>query len=80
MKLPRRPRDPNQLAKLIVDIATGEAPRDPEPQPETPATSGRQMGEQKGGKARARKLSAVARTRIARKAATARWSKGRRAS
>ncbi len=22
---PKRPRDPNQLAKLIVDIATGEA-------------------------------------------------------
>jgi len=26
-KLPRRPRDPAQLAKLIVDIATGEGPR-----------------------------------------------------
>jgi hypothetical protein len=24
-KHPKRPRDPNQLAKLIVDIATGEA-------------------------------------------------------
>ena len=24
MKTPKRPRDPNQLAKLIVDIATGE--------------------------------------------------------
>jgi hypothetical protein len=23
--MPKRPRDPNQLAKLIVDIATGEA-------------------------------------------------------
>jgi hypothetical protein len=23
-KPPKRPRDPNQLAKLIVDIATGE--------------------------------------------------------
>ena len=26
--MPRRPRDPNQLAKLIVDMATGQAPRD----------------------------------------------------
>lgn len=24
-KNPKRPRDPNQLAKLIVNIATGEA-------------------------------------------------------
>ena len=24
-KHPKRPRDPNQLAKLIVDISTGEA-------------------------------------------------------
>jgi hypothetical protein len=24
-RMPKRPRDPNQLAKLIVDIATGEA-------------------------------------------------------
>jgi hypothetical protein len=37
MKKPRRPRDPNQLAKLIVDMATGEVPRDPEPKPDTPA-------------------------------------------
>ncbi|MGC2299110.1 MAG: hypothetical protein WA476_09935 [Acidobacteriaceae bacterium] len=27
--MPKRPRDPNQLAKLIVDIATGEV-QDPE--------------------------------------------------
>jgi len=27
---PKRPRDPNQLAKSIIDIATGEKPdRDP---------------------------------------------------
>jgi hypothetical protein len=24
-KTPKRPRDPNQLAKLITDIATGDA-------------------------------------------------------
>lgn len=23
---PKRPRDPNQLAKLVLDIATGETP------------------------------------------------------
>jgi hypothetical protein len=25
-RTPKRPRDPNQLAKLIVDLATGEKP------------------------------------------------------
>jgi hypothetical protein len=75
-KRPRRPRDPNQLAKLIVDMATGAAPRDPEPKPETPATEARRKGGLKGGKARAKKLPPRSRSRIARRAAMARWSKG----
>ena len=28
MPIPKRPRDGNQLAKLVVDMATGEAPND----------------------------------------------------
>jgi hypothetical protein len=28
MKRPKRPRDPNQLGKLIVDLATGERTED----------------------------------------------------
>jgi hypothetical protein len=75
MKRPRRPRDPNVLAKLIVDMATGAAPRDPEPQPETPAIQARRKGGRRGGKMRAKKLPAKARSRIARKAARARWRK-----
>ena len=43
-KRPGRPRDPNQRAKLIVDMATGDAPRDLEPQPETPAIEARRKG------------------------------------
>jgi hypothetical protein len=32
---PKRPRDPNQLAKSIIDIATGQKPdRDPTPKEE----------------------------------------------
>jgi hypothetical protein len=31
VRRPHRPRDFAQLAKLVVDMATGEAPRDPEP-------------------------------------------------
>jgi hypothetical protein len=30
---PKRPRDPNQLAKSIVDIATGEKPNPPPKKP-----------------------------------------------
>lgn len=74
-KHPKRPRDPNVLAKLIVDMSVGEVPRDAPPVPETPATEARRKGGLKGGKARARKLKPSTRSRIARKAATARWSK-----
>jgi hypothetical protein len=73
MKKPRRPRDPNVLAKLIVDMATGEVPRDT-PAPDTPATEARRKGGLKGGKARARKLTARRRQEIAKQAAATRWS------
>lgn len=74
---PKRPRDANQLAKSIVDIATGEAPPQPDPdEGKNPAAValGR-LGGLKGGKARAKKLSAEKRAAIARKAAAARWKK-----
>jgi hypothetical protein len=61
------------LAKLIVDMATGEAERDPEPKPDTPLTEARRKGGLKGGKARARTLPAKKRRAIAKKAARARW-------
>ena len=72
----KRPRDPNQLAKLIVDLATGEA-QEPNPdQGKDPAAValGRKGG-LKGGKARAEKMSAEQRSESARRAAQARWSK-----
>ena len=74
-KRPKRPRDPMQLAKLIGDIATGERPNDSAIviQPASPATEARRKGGLKGGKARAKKLSAAKRRRIAKKAARARW-------
>lgn len=64
---PKRPRDANQLAKFIVDVATGE---DVEHQPDT---AGQRKGGLKGGKARADKLSPEERKAIAEKAAKARW-------
>lgn len=68
---PKRPRDPNQLGKLIVDIATGDAddPAIPEPK-----QKGRQHSGEVGGKARADALSPEQRRAIARKAAQARWA------
>ena len=73
-KRPKRPRDPMQLAKLVIEMATGEVPNDsPRPGPEGPAAAARRKGGLKGGRARARTLPARKRTAIARKAAKARW-------
>ena len=51
---PKRPRDPNQLAKSIIDIApTGEKPdRDPTPEEQGKDPAAVALGK-KGGKARA---------------------------
>ena len=70
----KRPRDVNERAKLIVDIATGEVEDKPEDEGKNPAAValGR-LGGQKGGKARAAKLSAAKRKAIAKKAARKRW-------
>lgn len=74
-KHPKRPRDPNVLAKLIVDMSTGEIPNDSPMGPDTPAIEARRKGGLKGGKARAEKLSPTKRRMIAKKAARARWAK-----
>lgn len=73
----KRPKDPNQLAKRIVDIATGNTEDDTKvPKEKNPAAValGR-LGGLKGGKARAKKLSAKRRKEIAQKAAKKRWKK-----
>jgi ribosomal protein L5 len=73
----KRPRDTNQLAKLIVEMATGEAERDAKAdEGKNPAAValGR-LGGLKGGQARATKLSPEQRSEIARTAAQARWRK-----
>ena len=73
---PKRPRDPNQLAKMVVDLATGEvADKDPDEGKNPHAVALGRLGGQKGGKARAKRLSGRKRKEIARRAARARWSK-----
>lgn len=72
------PRDANQRAKLIVDIATGEAigpQREPEREKNPAAVELGRKGGLKGGKARAEKLSAAERSEIASKAASTRWQR-----
>lgn len=71
----KRPRDPLALAKMIGDIATGQA-SDTEPDKRNPAAveMGR-LGGQKGGRARAERLTPEQRREIAQKAAQKRWSK-----
>lgn len=73
----KRLRDPNQLAKLVVDIATGEV-EDQLVHPDTgkslAAMALGRLGGLKGGKARAAKLSSEQKTEMARKAAQVRWA------
>jgi len=74
-KHPKRPRDPAQLAKLIVDIATGEREdREPTPEEDGKDPAAVALGK-KGGEARAMSLGKRKRAEIARKAAKTRWSK-----
>lgn len=78
-KSPKRPRDLNQWAKRMVDIATGVV-EDREPTPEErgidPAASAMWK---KGGAARAKSLTEAERSAIAKKAAEGRWGKDRAA-
>jgi hypothetical protein len=67
----KRPRDPVQLGKLIVEIATGQV-EDREDDGKDAAAA--EMG-RKGGAARAAKLSPEKRAEIAKKASAARWGR-----
>jgi len=71
-KHPKRPRDFSQAAKFVVDVATGQAEDRESPTPVTAAEHGRV-----GGLRRAAKLTPAQRTTLAKKAARARWGKGR---
>lgn len=74
----KRPRDPNQLGKMIVDISIGDvedrAPTPEEQGKDPAAVSLGRRGGLKGGRARANKLSKKQRAEIARRAALSRWA------
>ena len=70
----KRPRDPSQLGKLIVDIATGEADKpDPDAGKNAAAVELGRKGGLKGGKARAASMTPEERSEAARRAAASRW-------
>jgi hypothetical protein len=74
-KLPKRPRDLNQWAKHMVDLATGAAQEvAPSATNQAAAELGRKGG-RKGGLARAKNMTKAQRSASARKAAQARWRK-----
>jgi hypothetical protein len=70
------PRDFNEVAYSVVQIATGQAPKPEPPKPKNPhaVTLGR-LGSMKGGKIRMAKLTPEQRKEIARNAAAKRWGK-----
>lgn len=75
VKQPKRPRDPNQWAKRMVDIATGNI-EDREPTPEEQGKNPIAVATgREGGKIRAERMSPARRKEIALKAAGARWRK-----
>jgi hypothetical protein len=78
-KHPKRPRDPNQLGKLIVDLATGaateETPAPDDSGKDAAAVSLGRRGGLKGGRARAANLTSEQRIEIAKKAAAKRWNR-----
>ncbi len=79
----KRPRDPNQLARWIVEQSTSDTPEPPQGPPAPPtalppdlsaymAAIGRKGG-QIGGKRRMKTMTREERSRVAAKAARARW-------
>jgi hypothetical protein len=71
------PKDTNQRAVMIAQIATGEieAPKEETDLIKLAASAMGRKGGLKGGNARAKALTAKRRSEIAKKAAKARWHK-----
>jgi hypothetical protein len=71
----KRPRDPIQLGKLVGEILTGQVEDAPPKKVLPEAHEFARKGGIKGGKARAKSLTAKERSEIASIAAQARWKK-----
>lgn len=73
-KQSKKPADLNRLAAAIVGDATDEDRSEQDDGKDPAAVALGRKGGEKGGKARAAKLTAEQRSEAARKAAKARWS------
>ena len=73
----KRPRDPIQLGKLIVDIATGQIEDRVEDGKDPAAVALGRRGGLKGGKIRSSRLTPEQRSESATLAAQARWRRKR---
>ena len=71
------PEDANEIAFRVTQEATGEAPQAAPSGKNPAAVALGKLGGAKGGRARADKLTPDERSKIARHAALARWSKHR---
>jgi hypothetical protein len=69
-KRSKKPADLNRLAAAIVGDATDETPQEPK----SPQVRAGRIGGQRGGKARAQRMTAEERSEAARRAAESRWS------
>ena len=67
--------DVSQLAKRILDEATGDEPKTEPPTKNQAAVELGRLGGKKGGTARAAKLTPEQRAEIAKKAAAKRWTR-----
>jgi hypothetical protein len=79
MQRSRMPRDPNQRAKAVVDLATGQRTPQPVREKDPAAIARGHLGGIKGGAARAAKMTPAERSESASKAAKARWEQAREA-
>lgn len=75
MKRTPRPRDPIQLGKLMVDIATGQVPDAVDDGKDAQISESKREAGLKGGAARAKLLTPERRSKIAQEGAARRWSK-----
>jgi hypothetical protein len=69
-------KDTNLLAKRIIDIATGQAPK-PKQKNQHAVELGK-LGGLKGGKNRFLKMSKTEKSELGKRAATARWGKDKK--
>lgn len=72
----RPPKDPNELAKYILDVTTGDAEKIEPPKKNPHAQALGRAGGLASAKTRNQRLSPTKRKRIAKKAAKARWESG----